>query len=116
MDLAQPRSNRRLSPRRATKRSSKITCRKGVLGLGPDLAIRLLDLSETGVRLVIKAELKKGEEVEIGLLPPGGSREVIRKGQVAWSVTTADGECCVGVSFWSRLDYSVLSTLWSASN
>ena len=109
-----PQANRRLSKRRGVKRSSKISCRKGILGLGRDLAVRLLDLSETGVRLVIKEILRKGEEVEIGLLPIGGSREVIRKGQVAWAVATAEGECCIGVAFEKRLDYALLSSLCSA--
>src|SRR5437763_9448484 len=98
------RSNRRLAPRRPPKRSSKITCRLGHLGLGPNLAIEMLDLSEGGVRLVVKGILNKGDEVEVGLIAPGAMREVVRKGQVVWSVPTAEERCCIGVCFEKYLD------------
>lgn len=107
---AKPR-NRRLAMRREPKRSSKITFRKGVLGLGPNHALTMLDLSESGVRLLSKTEVKVGEDVEVGLLPPGGAREVVRKGRVIWVVPTAEGTFCVGVEFAKRLDYSALLDL-----
>jgi hypothetical protein len=105
------RSNRRLAPRRSPKKSSKITCRKGHLGLGPNLAVELLDLSEGGVRLVVKAVFNKGDEVEVGLMAPGGMREALRKGHVAWAVPTAQGQCCIGVCFEKYLEYALLSDL-----
>jgi hypothetical protein len=112
MEQQQPsRSNRRLAPRRPPKRSSKITCRKGLLGLGPNLAVELLDLSSGGVRLVVKGSFKKGDEVEVGLMAPGALREVVRKGQVAWSVPTTEDRCCVGICFDKYLEYAMLSDL-----
>jgi hypothetical protein len=107
--------NRRAFLRRTSKRSSKATCRKGTLGLGPDIAVRVLDLSEGGIRLLVKTPLKMGQDVEVGLLAPGGIREVLRKGKVVWVVPTAEGECCVGVQFEKHLDYPVLVDLSSLS-
>src|SRR5262245_28155731 len=98
--------NRRLCIRRPAKRSSKVNCRKGTIGFGPNLGVPLLDVSEAGVRMIAKTELKLGQEVEVGMLPPGGTREVARKGRVAWMVPTADGQICVGVQFEKRLEYA----------
>jgi hypothetical protein len=117
-DMTEPNPsprNRRAFLRRTTKQSSRATCRKGMLGLGPDIAVRVLDLSEGGIRLLVKTPLKLGQDVEIGLLAPGGRREVLRKGKVVWVVPTAEGECCVGVQFDKHLDYSVLIDLSSLS-
>jgi hypothetical protein len=99
-------SNRRAFMRRSPKRSSKITCRKGALGLGPNIGVRLLDLSEAGLRMIVKKELTTKDEVEIGLMAPGGVRETICKGRVVWVVPTADGEFAVGILFEKRLPYT----------
>src|SRR5262249_36780010 len=108
-------SNRRAFLRRTAKRSSKASCRKGALGMGPDLAIRVLDLSQGGLRLLVKVPLAVGQTVEIGLLAPGGMREVLPEGKVVWAVPTAAGEHCVGVQFEKSLDYPMLVTLSSLS-
>jgi hypothetical protein len=114
--MTQPKpSNRRAFLRRTAKRSSKASCRKGSLGLGPDVAIRVLDLSEGGLRLLVKAPLTVGQDVEIGLLAPGGIREVLRTAKVVWSVPTASGEHCVGVQFEKHLEYAMLIDLSSIS-
>src|SRR5258708_7658123 len=102
--MNQPRKlpQRRLSMRRNPKRTSRVVCRKGVFGMGPNLALRLLDIPETGARLVVKAEISPRQEVEVVISPPGGGREIVRKGAVVWAVPTAEGEFCVGVRFDKR--------------
>jgi hypothetical protein len=100
--------NRRISQRRSAKRSVGVTCFKGALGLGANLAVSLLDLSESGVRMIIKTGLDKGQEVEIGLLGPGRSRPIKLLANVAWSVPAADGTFCVGACFQRRLAYADL--------
>jgi c-di-GMP-binding flagellar brake protein YcgR len=102
---------RRLSLRRSPKRSSRVRCRKGALGLGPNLALRLLDISEGGVRLIVASPLEPQQEVEISLLPPAALREVVRKGAVVWSIPTESGEFCIGIKFEKRLDYAVVCDL-----
>jgi PilZ domain-containing protein len=103
--------NRRISVRRAARKSSRITCRKGCLGLGPNLAIQMLDLSESGVRFVSKIELKVGEQIEVGMLAPGGIREILRTAAVVWTLPTADGSFCIGAAFEKRLEYAMLTDL-----
>ncbi len=82
-----------------------MVCRKGTLGLGPNIAVGLLDVSETGVRLLVKVALPKGQEVEVSLLPPGHAREFRLTGQVVWSQETTDGHHCVGIHFDKLLSY-----------
>ena len=105
------RQQRRLSMRRLPRRTSRVACRRGLLGLGPNVAMRLLDISECGARLLVKVQMEQQQEVELTLLPPGGAREVVRKGVVVWSVPTDDGAFCVGVCFDKRIDYSALCDL-----
>src|SRR4051812_20057725 len=100
--------NRRISPRRATKQSVKAICRKGSLGLGPNIAVAVLDISETGTRLLLKEALLARQEVEVCLLPPGLVREFKLPGRVVWCVPAADGNFCTGIEFEKYLSYSAL--------
>ena len=97
--------NRRLSRRRPAKSRVKVVCRRGALDLGPDLAVALLDLAETGARLVVKDALLPGREVSLSLAGQSTLRPIPRVGNVAWCVPAADGTFCVGVSFQKRLPY-----------
>jgi len=105
------RKNRRANPRRFPKSSTRATCRRGYLGLRPNIAFSLLDVSETGARLLVKESLAKGEEVELGLLAPGCVREFSLPGEVVWCVATAAGAHCIGVQFQKRLSYAALLDL-----
>ena len=80
-------------------------------GLGPNLALTLLDVSETGARLVVKEPITRGQEIELGLLAPGCVREYALSGVIVWAVATASGAHCVGVQFQKRLSYSALQDL-----
>jgi hypothetical protein len=99
------KSNRRGSLRRAPRGKIKIVCRRGSLDLGPNQALSVLDISETGIRLLLREALRPGQEVSITLEGVGGVRPVLRLGRVAWSVLAADGSYCVGVNLEKRLDY-----------
>jgi hypothetical protein len=102
---------RRLTPRRKPKGGTRVSCRKGALGLGPNIAQALLDLSEGGIRLLVGTPLKTGQEVEVGLSGPSVAREITRLGEVIWSVETAGGNHCIGVQFVKRLDHATLRDL-----
>ena len=82
-----------------------VTCRRGVLDMGRDLAVSLLGLSEAGVRLVVKEPLEPGREVSVGLAGPAHCRPVTRLGKVAWSAPSADGTHHAEVAFRERLPY-----------
>lgn len=103
--------NRRLSRRRPAKINAQVTCRKGPLGLGPNLALGLLDLSDEGVRLLLKAELPPRTEAEITLLGPGLSRALVSVADVVWCLPTAAGTFVAGLHLRRRLSYADLAHL-----
>jgi hypothetical protein len=84
---------------------------KGSLGLGKNLALSLLDIGETGIRLVLTTALQPGQEIEVALLGPGQCRPIKALGQVIWCVATADGTFCVGARFHKRLGYPDFQSL-----
>jgi hypothetical protein len=98
--------NRRRGRRQLPKGATKTQCYPNALGLGQNIALAVLDLSETGVRLLVKQKLTPGREVEIGLEGVGHRRPVKILGRVAWTVKTSDGNHCVGVEFQRTLPYA----------
>src|SRR5262245_4201424 len=96
MAPAQTRGNRRASRRLPPRGNVRVTCRRGTLDLGPNLAQRMLDVSETGVRLVLKAPLLERQEVYVTLEAMTGGL-VRRTGRVVWSMPAADGAYLVGI-------------------
>jgi hypothetical protein len=105
-----PPRNRRLSRRIAIRRTIKIVCRRGSLDLGKDIALQMLDLSEDGVRLVLREAVRPNEEVCLTLSSLALVRPLKRMGNVAW-VASADGTFCAGVRLQKRLPYADLSRL-----
>jgi hypothetical protein len=70
--------------RRKVRNATDVTCRTGTSGMGPNLAIRMLDISEEGVRLTLKQPVNPGEELEISFTPLGCNREVLCGIVVVW--------------------------------
>jgi len=103
--------NRRRALRRRPKRASKVACYKGSLGLGHNLAMELLDLSETGIRLRLKEPLPQGQAVEIQLLGLGHRAPLKVEATVIWTVAAADGSHCIGAHFNKRLSYGDVQLL-----
>ena len=100
--------NRRTSCRRAPKGGTKVLCYKGRMGLGENVALSLLDVSEAGACLVVKAELPVGQEVEVHFEGPAQRRPVKAAAVVIWAVAAADRGWCVGLRFERRLPYADL--------
>jgi hypothetical protein len=96
--------NRRGAIRRKPK-GVEVSCRRGALGVGPDIAVMLRSLSETGARLLVTTRLKAGEEVEVefrGASTPKVIRllaDVVRTQRVPGEVY------CTAVRFQKRLSY-----------
>lgn len=97
--------NRRGSMRRRPRTSIKVECRKGDTGLNANVAVQALDISETGVRLIISEQLPLMCEVEIVVLGYGMRKSIKRGGNIRWIVNLEDGNFCVGVEFQKRLVY-----------
>jgi hypothetical protein len=98
-------SNRRRSRRAQVRTTVKFQCRMGSYGLGPDLASAVLDLSDSGARLIIKQPLEPTAEVEILISGYGMKSFLKRLGNIRWQVKLDGGQFCVGVEFQKRLDY-----------
>jgi hypothetical protein len=92
-----------------------VLLRKGTLGLGPDIALSVLDVSETGVRMLLKVALARGQEVEIVLQPAGYPRDVKLTGHIVWCIPTADGSHGVGIQFDKRMDYTAYQSIGRSS-
>jgi hypothetical protein len=107
----QPAKNRRAFPRRSPKRKAKICCYKGTLDLGTNLAVSLLDISESGVRLTVKSALDAGQEVNLTLEGVSHNRPLKSKGKIIWCVAAQDGSFCVGVRLDKYLPYQEISRL-----
>ncbi len=110
-ELSTAPRERRLSPRRPARGVLKAVCREGALEPGPNLALTVLDLSETGARLVVKEALAEGRKVYVNLEGSAGARPILRGGDVVWSLPTTDGTFCIGVRFHKRLQPSDLLSL-----
>jgi hypothetical protein len=81
------------------------------LGTGPNLALTLLDLSETGIRLILPSPLPPGKQVEISLEGVGQWQPLRVAAQVVWCLATADGKQCVGLRFHKAISYADFQAL-----
>jgi hypothetical protein len=98
-------------PRRLPVRgSARIECRKGTLGLGPNLAEAALDMCASEARVLLKEPLPKGIEVEL-IIHGAGSAPVRRLGKVVATAPLDDGKCVVRVTLEGSLSYAELQRL-----
>jgi hypothetical protein len=101
----------RRTERRQPKAGTDVSYRRGSLGLGPEVAARLLDVSEGGAMLIMGEPLLLGEDVEVNITPPGHSRPLVRMGIVARCRPLEEGGFAAGVEFQSYLSYADLFQL-----
>jgi hypothetical protein len=106
----QARPDQRRSRRKSPKGSTRVRCYKGPMGLGPNLGVAVLDVSETGVRLVVKADLPPGQEIEVNF-DNVAARPIKMLAEVIWSMPTTNGNFCVGASFHKPIGYGDLLAL-----
>src|SRR4051812_35010795 len=100
---AASRPNKRRSRRQQPRSSTKVRAYRNSMGLGPNIGLALLDVSETGVRLLLKEQLKKGQEFEIQL--ESASRSIKLIGEVIWTIQTAEGQFCTGAHLQKCIPY-----------
>jgi hypothetical protein len=108
-----PRSEQRLSRRRQARAGTRVEYRRGLLGLGRDLAVAVVDLSEDGLRIRLTTEVKPGEEAEVMLGRPGGGKAMKAEAEVRWCSPIGDGTFLAGVRLRRRLAYRDLTDLVS---
>src|ERR1700683_2741064 len=98
--------NRRRSRRGTVRASVRIECRKGTTGLTLNLATGVLDISETGIRLILNEQLDLHQETEILLSAAGVMKTIRRIASVVWTAELADGQRCAGLAFDKPLPFA----------
>src|SRR4051794_32565199 len=93
------RRNQRRTRRQAAKGSTKATAYRNALGLGRNIAVGVLDVSESGARLTLKERLAEGTEFEVHFESAGVIKPVRMLAVVVWSVEAADGSFVTGTQF-----------------
>jgi hypothetical protein len=106
----QPIPNKRGSQRRGPKANTRVICYSNPLALGPNLARHLLDLSESGVRLLTNKELKVGQHIAVEFSGVG-RKNVVISAAVVWVKPAEEGQFCVGAKFEKDLPWADLLDL-----
>src|SRR5262245_39035984 len=99
------RINQRRSRRKPPKGSTRVRAYRNSMGLGPNIGLGVLDVSEIGVRLILKEALPVHQEFEIHFETVAGSKSVKVIAKVIWIVAMADGNYCVGAQLGKPLNY-----------
>lgn len=100
--------DRRLGPRRPVTRRADVSLRAGTLGLGPNLATGLVDVSEEGLGVKLNGAVEPGAEVEVIVSFPVASKSFKLHGVVCWC-NLGPGETFVaGIRLRRRLTHAEL--------
>ena len=66
------------------------------MGMGRNILKSALDVTESGIRIVVAAPLIKNDEAELYFQNMQLGRSVKRLAKVIWSLATEEGSCCAG--------------------
>jgi hypothetical protein len=113
MDNPVPLVDRRATLRRRPKRTTKVVCRLDSLGKGPNVALGLLDISEAGLRLLLRPALQPRQRLHIALEALWLHGTLQREVEVVWCVPTPDSNHCVGARFLQHLTIHELQAVAS---
>jgi hypothetical protein len=95
--------NRRKALRKSPRSTVRVECRFGSSGLGKNLVLRVLDIAEGGIRLIVTEALAPADEVEILVFGATQSKPIKRLANVCWTLRMDTGHYCVGMEFQKRL-------------
>ena len=104
------RANMRRALRKEPKSSTKLKVYRNTVGLGANIGVRALDLSETGARMVLKEALPVGHDFAIEIEGPSG-KPFKATAQIRWIVKAEDGTYITGATFDKSVGYAHLSSL-----
>jgi hypothetical protein len=105
-------ANRRSAQRRTPRANVSLELRRGNMGLGNNLAVLFLDLSEGGVRIVVNEEFECHDVVEVQMTAYGMKKPLKVTGEVRWAMQLDNGMYCLGVQFSKRLSYRDVTPLF----
>jgi len=98
-EIPENRSERR----RLARRGTRADVRQAADVTGPDLGIRLLEVSETGACVRLKDAVDVGQELNLVLTASDGSHVYRGPATVRWWWPAIDGTLVVGVTLRRRL-------------
>jgi len=96
---ATPWADRRLTDRHSPRPGARVALRRGAMGMGPDVAVELLDVSASGARVHVRARVQPGDRVLVALRPPSGAWEAGGPAEVCWCQAEGGGTALAGVRF-----------------
>ena len=108
---APKKPNKRLSRRSGAKSSTRLRVYRTALGLGPNIASSLLDLSETGVRVVLKEAAAVGQEVALHLESAATGLTLKTTAVVMWVVPGTEPTVVVGLRLQKSICHGDLMAL-----
>src|SRR5262249_7171209 len=100
---APPPDERRGSSRKLPKPAVKATLHAGAVGEAPDLAIALLDLSQSGACFATLDSMRPRQEVEVTLRGFAHPRPIRLPAEVVWCMQAPSGTYVLAVAFAQRL-------------
>jgi len=95
-----------MARRRPARSAVRVVLRAGTMGLGPNLATGLVDLSEDGLCVLSKLPLKVGSEAEVCLDKAGSQKPLKLVAEVRW----CNGDETTGYRVGLRLRHRLLYT------
>jgi hypothetical protein len=81
------------------------------MDLGPNIGVALVEVSESGARLRLSAEVKAGQEVSLTMDRPTGWKPVKRLGIVKCAVPSGDGTFIVDIEMRKYLQFAEVTYL-----
>jgi len=106
-------AERRGMSRKPPRGKVNFECRKGVMGLGPNIGLSLWDISQTGACIVTKPGIAIEDEVEISITTTGLPRPLKMVADVVWVEPLDKDRQSVGVRFHKGIPFSDLAKLTS---
>lgn len=94
---------KRLCPKRPPRHGAQLEFRRGSSGLGPNLGLELVDVSEDGLCAHVKESVPPGAEVEVAVGRPLGGKLHRRYGRVRWCRRAWGAGFLIEVVFGRRL-------------
>jgi hypothetical protein len=104
------RSERRRVHRRQPRAGTTATCWWKLPATGPGQAAELQNISEDGLRLVVRKVLEPGSSIEVRLQPPDDGAPLVCLVQVVWCAAS-NAANLAGVRFLERLSEAELGRL-----
>ncbi len=96
--MPEPSPDARRSPRLSPKGATRLEAFREPGGKGPDIAVRVLDISANGARIVLRERLPIGHALGFALYGPH-LMPVAGTAVVVWAIDAGDGTFTTGINF-----------------